>query len=108
MLYSKWVTNKDLLYSAENSTHCYVPAWMGGGFEGEWTHVYGCMYGCVCICCPLETATTLLMGYTSVQNKKLKKKKKGQCGWGDGVWLEGRVGEWTWGQVLLGLELLSC
>lgn len=87
MLYSKWVTNKDLLYSAENSTHCYVPAWMGGGFEGEWTHVYGCMYGCVCICCPLETATTLLMGYTSVQNKKLKKKRRASvtggmgCGW---------------------------
>ena len=36
----KWVTNKDLLYSTENSAQCYVPAWMGGEFGGEWIHVY--------------------------------------------------------------------
>ena len=35
------------------------------------------------LCCPLETATTLLMGYTSVQNKKLKKKRASVAGeWG--------------------------
>ena len=38
--YSKWVTNKDLADSTENSAECYVPAWMGGGFRGEWIHVY--------------------------------------------------------------------
>ena len=32
--------NKDLLYSTGNSAQCYVAAWMGGEFEGEWTHVH--------------------------------------------------------------------
>ena len=32
LLYLKWVTNKDLLYSTVNSAQCYVAAWMGGGF----------------------------------------------------------------------------
>ena len=40
MLYLKWITNKDLLYSTWNSAQCYVAAWMGGGFVGEWIHVY--------------------------------------------------------------------
>ena len=39
-LYSKWITNKDLLYSTGNSVQYYVAAWMGGAFEGEWIHVY--------------------------------------------------------------------
>ena len=40
LLYIKWITNKDLSYSTENSAQCYVAAWMRGGFEGEWMHVY--------------------------------------------------------------------
>ena len=36
----KMVTNKDLLYSIGNSVHCYVAAWMGGEFGGEWIHAY--------------------------------------------------------------------
>ena len=40
LLYLKWITNKDLLYSTGNSAQCYVAAWMGGEFEGEWIHVY--------------------------------------------------------------------
>ena len=32
-------TNKDLLYSTENSTQCYVEAWMGGRL-GENAYVY--------------------------------------------------------------------
>ena len=40
LLYIKWITNKDLSYSTENSAQCYMAAWMGGGFEGEWMHVY--------------------------------------------------------------------
>ena len=40
LLYSKWITNKDLLYSTGNSAQCYVAAWMGGEFGGEWIHVY--------------------------------------------------------------------
>ena len=33
--YSKWITNKDLLYSTWNSAQCYVPTWMGAGFGGK-------------------------------------------------------------------------
>ena len=40
LLYFKWITNRDLLYSTGNSAECYVAAWMGGEFEGEWIHVY--------------------------------------------------------------------
>ena len=40
VLYLKRITNKDLLYSTENSAQCYVAVWMGGEFEGEWIHVY--------------------------------------------------------------------
>ena len=36
----KCVTNKDLLYSTWNFVQCYVAAWMGGQFGGEWIHVY--------------------------------------------------------------------
>ena len=39
LLYLKWITNKDLLYSTGNSAQCYVAAWMGGEFRGEWIHV---------------------------------------------------------------------
>ena len=42
LLYLKWITNKDLLYSTWNSVQCYVTAWMGGAF-GENGCVY--MYG---------------------------------------------------------------
>ena len=28
LLYSKWITNKDLLYSTWNCTQCYVQAWL--------------------------------------------------------------------------------
>ena len=40
--YLKWMTNKELLYSTENSAQCYVPSWMGGGL-GE--NGYMCVYG---------------------------------------------------------------
>ena len=35
LLYLKWITNKDLLYSTWNSAQCYVPAWIGGACGGE-------------------------------------------------------------------------
>ena len=42
LLYLTQITNKDLLYSTWNSAQCYVPAWMGGGFGGEWIiYMYG-------------------------------------------------------------------
>ena len=40
LLSLKWITNKDLLYSTGHSAQCYVAAWMGGEFGGEWIHVY--------------------------------------------------------------------
>ena len=40
LLYLKWITNKDLLYSTGNSAQCYVAAWMGEEFEGERIQVY--------------------------------------------------------------------
>ena len=40
LLYLKWITNKNLLCSTDNSAQCYVAAWMGGEFGGEWIHVH--------------------------------------------------------------------
>ena len=40
LLYSKRITNKDVLYSTGNSAQYYMTAWMGGGFGGKWIHVY--------------------------------------------------------------------
>ena len=73
-LYSKWITNNVLLYSTWISAQCAVVAWMGIESGGEWTHVYVWLS-------PFaetgpETITTLLIGYTPVQNKKLEKKNK--------------------------------
>jgi len=39
LLYLKWITNKNLLYSTQNSAQCYVPAWMGWGL-GENGYMY--------------------------------------------------------------------
>ena len=40
LLYLKWKTNKDLLYSTGNSVQCYVAARMGGEIGREWICVY--------------------------------------------------------------------
>ena len=65
LLYLKWITNKDLLYSTWNSTQCYVPAWMEGGVGGR-------MDTCICMAeslhCSPETIATLSIGYTPIQN----------------------------------------
>ena len=39
LLYLKWITSEDLLYSTENSAQCYVAAWMRGEFWEEWIHI---------------------------------------------------------------------
>ena len=39
LLYLKWITNNVLLYSTGDCVQCYVAAWMGGEFGGEWIHV---------------------------------------------------------------------
>ena len=64
--YLKRITGKDLLCSIGNSAQCYVAAWMEGEFGGEWIHVHVGLS-------PPETITTLLISYTPIQNKKLKK-----------------------------------
>ena len=40
LLYLKWITNKDLLYSTGNSAECYEAVWVGGSLGGEWTLEY--------------------------------------------------------------------
>ena len=40
LLYLKWITKKDLLYSTWNSAQCYEAALIGGEFGGGWIHVY--------------------------------------------------------------------
>ena len=40
LLYLKRITNKEVLCSTGNSAQCYVAAWMGREFGGEWIHVY--------------------------------------------------------------------
>ena len=72
LLYLKWITNKDLLWSTGNSAKCYVAAWVGGEF-GEWIHVYVWLSP---FTVHLETIETLLSSYTLIQNN-LKKKISG-------------------------------
>ena len=35
LLYLKWITNKDLLYTTGITAQCHVAGWMGGDFEGK-------------------------------------------------------------------------
>ena len=55
-----------------NSAQGRVAAWMEGEFGGEWMHVYVAEF----LPCSPETVTTLLIGYTLIQNKKLEKSKQ--------------------------------
>ena len=69
LLYLTQRTSKDLLSSTGHSAQCHVPAWMEGSL-GE--NGYMCMCGWV-LCYLPETTTTVLIGYTQIQNKRLKK-----------------------------------
>ena len=40
LLYLKWITNTDLLYSTWNSAQCYVASWMGGESGEERIQAY--------------------------------------------------------------------
>ena len=42
-LYLKLLASQDLLYRRRNSAQCYMAAWMGGEFGGEWVYVYVCL-----------------------------------------------------------------
>ena len=61
VLYLKCINNKDLLYSTWSSTQCYVPAWMGGEFGGEWIYVYVSLSP---FTVHLKLSQTLLISYT--------------------------------------------
>ena len=52
------IVNEDLLYSTRNSAQCYVVAWMGGEFRGEWS-----------LCFSSENIMMLLIGYTQTEIK---------------------------------------
>ena len=54
----------------ENSAQCYMAAWMGEEFSGRMDI---CVRTAESLCCSPETITTLLIGYTPIQNKKLKR-----------------------------------
>ena len=45
LLYLKWITNKDPLYSTWNSAQCYVAAWIRWGVLGRMGYMF--MYGWV-------------------------------------------------------------
>ena len=53
LLYLKWITNGDLMYSTQNSAQCYVAAWMGREFGGMHT----CVFMAESLCCSPETIT---------------------------------------------------
>ena len=57
VLYLKWITNKDLLYSTDN---CSM---LCGSLDGS--RVWGRMDTCICLaeslCCPPEAVTMLLI-----------------------------------------------
>ena len=74
LLNFKWMTNKDLLCGTWDSAQCYLAAWMGGEFRGEWLHVYGYLSP---FAVHLKLSQLcLLIGYTPIQNKKVGKKKE--------------------------------
>ena len=66
LLYLKWMTNKDLLYSTWSSAQCYVAACLGGDFGGEGTHVYIWLSPFLCS----EAIATLLICYET-ENRKV-------------------------------------
>ena len=71
LLYSKWITNKDLLYRAQNSAQCYKGSLKGRGF---WVQMDKYMYPWVSSQSP-ETITALLISYTPKQYKKFEVQK---------------------------------
>ena len=65
--------NKGLLYSTGNSAQCYVAAWVGGEFGGEW--MCGYVWLSLFYCLP-ETKRTLLTDYNPIQNTQFKTNKQ--------------------------------
>ena len=57
------------------SAQCYVAAWMGGKFRGEWIHLYIWLSSFAIH----HKLSQQLISYTLIQNKKFKKGKKKNC-----------------------------
>ena len=70
LLYLKWITSKDLLYSTWNSAQCYLAAWMGGEFGGECIHAYVWLRPWAADLKLLQHC--LLICYTPIRKKKYK------------------------------------
>ena len=60
------------MYSTGNSTQCSVPAWIAGRLGKEGIYVYIFTHAAESLHYSPETTTTLLTGYTPVQNKEFK------------------------------------
>ena len=73
LLYIKQVTNKGLLYSTWNSAQCYVAAWMGGKFGGEWILVYVWLHP---FAAQMELSQYCWFAIAQYNIKSSKKKKK--------------------------------
>ena len=72
LLRLEWIIHGNLPYRTWHSAQCYVPGRMGVGLHREWLHVYVCLS-------PFAVhmkLTTLLTGYTLIQNVLVFKKKK--------------------------------
>ena len=72
LLYVKWITSKDLRYSTGNSAPMLRGSLDGKAAWGS-MHILTCM--AESLCCSPKTLTTLLTGYTPIQNKNLKRNK---------------------------------
>ena len=70
LLYLKWITNKDLLYRVEALLSV---TWQLDG-RGVWERMDTCVCVAELLHCPLETVTTLFIGYNPIKNTKLKRK----------------------------------
>ena len=61
------IATKDGLCNAGTSAQCYILAWMGRGFVGEWIHVLGCCQSnwkfCIVHLCYLVLEYILKCGY---------------------------------------------
>ena len=67
LLYLKKDDQQDLLQSRGNSGQCYVVAWMGREFGGEWIHVFVWLSP---FAVRLKTITALLIGYAAAAAAK--------------------------------------
>ena len=70
--YLKQIANKVLLYGTWSSAQCYAEAQMR---RGVWRRMDTCICMAESHCWAPETITTLLIGYTPIENKEFFKNK---------------------------------